>query len=146
MALRVAIYAVLDVLQHYCQPDQVVAAEELAAGGPSVHAAARALGPGPVRAQSGRSLLADFRRGGSDYFVRLGGRQVEHHICRLTVTVRARAVCVGAAVTSTVEEVHLAAIHILAAALNSAVRDAIRAGQAWPIRPCPAVPSGRPTA
>jgi D-sedoheptulose 7-phosphate isomerase len=56
------------------------------------------------------------------------------------------AVCVGAAVTSTVEEVHLAAIHILGAALNSAVRDAIRAGQAWPIRPCPAVRSGRPAA
>jgi len=46
----------------------------------------------------------------------------------------AEAVCVGAAMTSTVEEVHLAAIHILGAALNSAVRDAIRAGQSWQLR------------
>ena len=61
-------------------------------------------------------------------------------------TACAEAVCVGAAVTSTVEEVHLAAIHILGAALNSAVRDAIRAGQSWPIRPCRAVQSGRPAA
>ena len=58
----------------------------------------------------------------------------------------AGAVCVGAAVTSTVEEVHLAAIHILGAALNSAVRDAIRAGQAWPLQPYRAVRSGRPAA
>jgi len=42
------------------------------------------------------------------------------------------AVCVEAPVTSTVEEVHLAAIHILCAALNSAIRDAIRAGQWLP--------------
>lgn len=48
----------------------------------------------------------------------------------------ADAVCVGASVTSTVEEVHLAAIHILGAALSSAVRDAIRAGQPWPQQPC----------
>jgi D-sedoheptulose 7-phosphate isomerase len=40
----------------------------------------------------------------------------------------AEAICVDAAVASTVEEVHLAAIHILCAALNSTVRDAIRAG------------------
>ena len=40
----------------------------------------------------------------------------------------AQAVCVGTAVTTTVEEVHLAAIHIFCAALNSAVRDAVRAG------------------
>jgi D-sedoheptulose 7-phosphate isomerase len=56
----------------------------------------------------------------------------------------AEAVCVGAAATSTVEEVHLAAIHILAAALNSAVRDAVRAGQPWPQQPRRAVRSGRP--
>ena len=42
------------------------------------------------------------------------------------------AVCVDAAVTTTVEEVHLAAIHILCAALNSAVRDAVRAGR-WSV-------------
>jgi D-sedoheptulose 7-phosphate isomerase len=41
----------------------------------------------------------------------------------------AEAVCVDAAVPTTVEEVHLAAIHILCAALDSAVRDAVRAGQ-----------------
>ncbi len=40
----------------------------------------------------------------------------------------AEAVCVEAAVTTTVEEVHLVAVHILCAALNSAVRDAVRAG------------------
>jgi D-sedoheptulose 7-phosphate isomerase len=56
----------------------------------------------------------------------------------------ADAICVGAAVTSTVEEVHLAASHILGAALNSAVRDMIRAGQAWPLRPCLAIRLGRP--
>ena len=42
------------------------------------------------------------------------------------------AVCVDAAVPTTVEEVHLAAIHILCAALDSAVRDAVRAGQRLP--------------
>ena len=41
----------------------------------------------------------------------------------------AEAVCVDAAMPTTVEEVHLVAIHILCAALNSAVRDAVRAGQ-----------------
>jgi len=45
----------------------------------------------------------------------------------------ADAICVDAAVTSTVEEVHLAALHILCAALNSAVRDAIRAGRWMPV-------------
>jgi D-sedoheptulose 7-phosphate isomerase len=44
----------------------------------------------------------------------------------------AEAVCVEAAVPTTVEEVHLAAIHILCAALDSAVRDAVRAGQQLP--------------
>jgi D-sedoheptulose 7-phosphate isomerase len=44
----------------------------------------------------------------------------------------AEAVCVDAAVTTTVEEVQLAAAHIFCAALNSAVRDAIRAGQRLP--------------
>ena len=44
----------------------------------------------------------------------------------------AEAVCVDAAVPTTVEEVHLAAIHILCAALDSAVRDAVRAGQRLP--------------
>jgi D-sedoheptulose 7-phosphate isomerase len=58
----------------------------------------------------------------------------------------ADAIAVGAAESSTVEEVHLAAIHILSAALNSAVRDAIRAGQTWPMQPCRAVRSGRPAA
>lgn len=56
------------------------------------------------------------------------------------------AVCVDAAVTSTVEEVHLAAIHILCAALNSAVRDAIRAGQRLPGQPGRALRPGRPAA
>lgn len=46
----------------------------------------------------------------------------------------AEAICVDAAVPTTVEEVRLAAIHILCAALNSAVRDAVRAGQQ---RSCP---------
>jgi D-sedoheptulose 7-phosphate isomerase len=55
-------------------------------------------------------------------------------------------ISVGASVTSTVEEVHLAAVHILGAALNSAVRDAIRAGQIWPIRPRRPVRSRRPAA
>jgi D-sedoheptulose 7-phosphate isomerase len=54
----------------------------------------------------------------------------------------AEAVCVDAAVTSTVEEVQLAAIHIFCAALNSAVRDEIRAGQ--PL--LPALGPGRPAA
>jgi len=58
----------------------------------------------------------------------------------------ADAVCVGAAVASTVEEVQLAAIHIFAAALNSAVRDAIRAGRRWPLQPCQAVRSNEPAA
>jgi D-sedoheptulose 7-phosphate isomerase len=53
----------------------------------------------------------------------------------------AEAVCVDAAVTSTVEEVHLVAIHIFAAALNSSVRDAIRAGQPWPLQTCRGVGS-----
>jgi D-sedoheptulose 7-phosphate isomerase len=44
----------------------------------------------------------------------------------------AEAVCVDAAVTTTVEEVQLAATHIFCAALNSAVRDAIRAGHRLP--------------
>jgi D-sedoheptulose 7-phosphate isomerase len=51
----------------------------------------------------------------------------------------AEAICVDAAVTSTVEEVHLAAIHILCAALNSAVRDAVRAGHPLPRRPSSAL-------
>jgi D-sedoheptulose 7-phosphate isomerase len=55
----------------------------------------------------------------------------------------ADAICVSAAVTSTVEEVHLAAIHILGAALNSAVRDMIRAGQPWTLQTCRAVESTR---
>jgi len=38
----------------------------------------------------------------------------------------AEAISVDAAVTSTIEEVHLAAIHILCAAVNSAVRDTIQ--------------------
>jgi len=50
----------------------------------------------------------------------------------------ADAVCVGAAVASTVEEVHLAAIHIFGAALNSAVRDATRASPVVPATPSPA--------
>jgi len=58
----------------------------------------------------------------------------------------ADAVCVGAALESTVEEVHLAALHIFAAALNSAVRDAIRAGQPWPLQPCRAVRPSQPAA
>lgn len=58
----------------------------------------------------------------------------------------AEAICVDAAVASTVEEVHLAAIHILCAALNSAVRDAIRAGQPLPGQSSPSVRSGRPAA
>jgi D-sedoheptulose 7-phosphate isomerase len=58
----------------------------------------------------------------------------------------ADAVCVSAAVTSTVEEVHLAAIHIFIAALNSAVRDAIRAGRPWPLQPCRADRSSQPAA
>lgn len=44
----------------------------------------------------------------------------------------ADAVCVDAAATTTVEEVQLAATHIFCAALNSAVRDAVRAGQRMP--------------
>lgn len=40
----------------------------------------------------------------------------------------AEAVCVNVAVTTTVEEVQLAATHIFCAALSSAVRDAVRAG------------------
>jgi D-sedoheptulose 7-phosphate isomerase len=61
-------------------------------------------------------------------------------------TACADAVCVGAPEASTVEEVHLAAIHIFASALNSAVRDAIRAGRQWPLQPCQAVCSGEPAA
>jgi D-sedoheptulose 7-phosphate isomerase len=41
----------------------------------------------------------------------------------------AETICVAASASSTVEEVHLAAIHILCAALNSAVRDALRDGK-----------------
>jgi D-sedoheptulose 7-phosphate isomerase len=40
------------------------------------------------------------------------------------------AICVDAAMTTTVEEVQLAAAHIFCAALNSAVRDAVRARNA----------------
>lgn len=58
----------------------------------------------------------------------------------------AEAICVDTAVASTAEEVHLAAIHILCAALNSAVRDAIRAGQPLPGQSSPALRLGRPAA
>jgi D-sedoheptulose 7-phosphate isomerase len=59
----------------------------------------------------------------------------------------AEAVCVDAAVTTTVEEVHLVAVHILCAALNSAVRDAVRAGL-WspPGEPSQAVSLGQSAA
>jgi D-sedoheptulose 7-phosphate isomerase len=60
-------------------------------------------------------------------------------------TACAEAICVDAPTTSTVEEVQLAAIHILCAALNSAIRDAIRAGEWKPRqRSGPALSSGRP--
>jgi D-sedoheptulose 7-phosphate isomerase len=58
----------------------------------------------------------------------------------------AEAVCVNAAVTTTVEEVQLAATHIFCAALNSAVRDAVRAGQQSPGQQCRAIRAGRPAA
>jgi D-sedoheptulose 7-phosphate isomerase len=56
------------------------------------------------------------------------------------------AVCVDATVTSTVEEVHLAALHILCSALNSVVRDAVRAGRWQPIASCPPDRPDRPAA
>lgn len=58
----------------------------------------------------------------------------------------AEVICVDAAVTSTVEEVHLAAIHILCAALDSTVRDAVRSGQPLPTQQSSADQSGRTAA
>ncbi|HUB38392.1 MAG TPA: phosphoheptose isomerase [Streptosporangiaceae bacterium] len=57
----------------------------------------------------------------------------------------AEAVCVDAPATTTVEEVQLAATHIFCAALNCAIRDAVRAGQQLPGSQ-PAARSGRPAA